>query len=516
MIGDSRTRQPQRWHRLAVLASLSLPLPAIATNGYFAHGYSAAQRAMGGAGTALTEDALIPTINPAGLVWVGDRIDVNISVFAPVRDYTAYDRGPEAGIGIFTIDRGTVKSDNELFYIPGFAYSRRIDDHSSWGIAVYGNGGMNTEYRGNTARFGQGFGLGPATFATQCHGTFGGGEPVDGPGSDPLGFCGNDDGTSSVNLIQLFIVPTYSFKVGERTSIGLSPVLAGQRFRADGLKAFAPFSNAPDQVSDNGFDKSWGYGGRIGVLTGAIPGIGIGASYQSRLRMTEFDQYAGLFAEDGGFDIPSAWNLGLSFHPGDRLRLAVDYQRINFHEVASVGNPLDPNRFVNDCALPRLLNGITPIVGSGDASEACLGAGKGPGFGWRDVEVWKFGAQYQFAAFRFRLGYSFNDAQPIPDSEILFNILAPAVVEQHYTAGISWQCSKSLGLDLSAMYAPGNPVRGKNPLSNVEASLAQILVGGGAGGSPALDDAFDADPQDQDISIDMHQWEITLGLSYRF
>lgn len=66
------------------------------------------------------------------------------------------------------------------------------------------------------------------------------------------------------------------------------------------------------------------------------------------------------------------------------------------------------------------------------------------------------------------------------------------------------------------MCAPSNPVHGKNPLSNVEATLPQILAGGTAGGNPALDNAFDADPQDQDRSLDMHQREITLGFSYRF
>lgn len=500
--------------RLLAVAVL-LPTAASATNGYFAHGFSASQRALGGAGTALTEDALVSTINPAGLVWVGDRLDVNLSVFAPTRDYTAFARGEEAGVGIITIDPATVQSDNDLFYIPGFAIARRIDDHSSWGIAVYGNGGMNSEYQGNTAQFGQNFGIGAITFATQCDGSFGGGNPTNGA-ADPIGFCGGVDANAGVNLIQLFVAPTYSFKIGERTSIGLTPLIAGQRFRADGLGAFAPFSNQPDKVSENGNDISWGYGGRVGFLTGAIPGVGIGASYQLRTRMTEFDKYAGLFAEQGDFDIPSSWNVGLSLHPTDNLRLVADYQRINFSEVASVGNPLDPNRFVNQCALPRLLNGLIPIVGSSADSSACLGADNGPGFGWQDVNVYKFGVQYKFAAFKFRAGYSFNDAQPIPGSEVLFNILAPAVVEQHYTIGLSYQATQKIGLDFAAMYAPDNPVRGKNPLSNVEANLAQILLGGAAGGSPALENAFDSDPQDQDLSIDMHQWEVTLGLSYHF
>ncbi|WP_143383608.1 OmpP1/FadL family transporter [Fontimonas thermophila] len=487
-------------------------LPASATNGYFAHGYSASQNALGGAGTALTEDALIVTINPAGSAWVGRRLDVIFSVFSPIRDYTAGPVGEGAQNSILRISEGKVVSDNEMFYIPGFAYALPIDDVSSWGIAVYGNGGMNTEYHGNTAHFGEGF-ADPTTLLinleTECHGTFGGGSPVDGA-SDTAGFCGNDDPTASVNLIQLFIAPHYARKIGDRSSIGIAPIIAGQRFRADGLMAFSKFSNKPDKVSDNGFDLSYGYGARIGFLTGLIPGVGLGGSYQSRIRMTPFKKYAGLFADDGGFDIPSSWNLGLSLHFTPDLRLVYDYQRTNYSEIKSVGNRFDTNDFINNCAIPRLFFGLTGgLMGSDDPNPSCLGSKTGPGFGWQDVVTHKFGLQYRFAAFKFRIGYSKAD-QPIPDTEVLFNILAPGVIEEHYTLGIEYQYSRTTGFSLAAMYAKSNPIVGKNPLSNTDATMADLLIGGNTS------TLFGIDENDQDIHLDMHQWQITLGYTYRF
>lgn len=500
--------------RLGLALGVAVPaMPAFATNGYFAHGYSVSQRALGGAGTALTEDALVVTINPAGSVWVGDRLDFAVSFFSPTRDYYAGPVGPDAANSILRIEEGSIVSDNEMFYIPGFSYTRKIDDVSSWGVALYGNGGLNTEYHGSSAHFGEGFAVGVAglnliNLETQCDGTFGGGSPLAGE-TDTGNFCGDDDPTASVNLIQLFIVPNYSRKIGERTSIGIAPVLAGQRFRADGLRAFAQFSNAPDKTSDNGFALSYGYGARIGFLTGVIPGFGFGASYQTRIRMTELDEYAGLFAEEGGFDIPSTWNIGLSAHVSSDLRLVVDYQRINFGEVRSVGNTFDTNDFVNNCARPRLLAGLG-FGGSTDPSPSCLGSATGPGFGWQDVGVVKLGAQYRFAAFKFRAGYSRAD-QPIPDDEVLFNILAPAVQEEHFTAGVAYQYSHRLGIELAAMYAKANPVRGKNPLSNTDATALDLVLD-----APSNQTAFGIDENDQDIAIDMHQWEITVGLSYRF
>jgi long-chain fatty acid transport protein len=513
----------QMW-RWLWLALLGIPATAGATNGYFAHGYSAAQRAMGGAGTALVEDALIGTINPAGMVWVGERLDVNLGFFSPRRDYTAGPRGPDANEGIFTISAAQVRSENEAYYIPAVSMNWLIDERQSVGIAMYGNGGMNTEYPGNTARFAQNLALRDPSglvldvnFETHCQGSFGGGDVVAGA-EDQAELCGRRKAVSGVDLIQVFIAPTYALKLGEQSSIGISAIGAGQRFAATGLSAFARFSNAPDKVSDQDHDYSFGYGGRVGVLTGLVPGLGIGASYQTRVKMSRFKKYAGLFADEGGFDIPSSWNLGLSAHLSERQVLAFDYQRIHYSEIRSVGNPMDPNRFVNDCALPVLIDEFVTnnpqyalLVTPPDKDPgACLGAATGPGFGWRDVSIYKIGYQLRLADWRLRAGFS-TLKQPIPDSEVLFNVLAPGVVEDHYTAGLSWQFSPRLGFDLALMYASQNPVRGKNPLSHIDATVMDLI---GFGGS--TEDAFGADPQDQDITLNMRQWEMTFGLSYRF
>ena len=510
---ERASREGRRLRGALALAALLACAPAAATNGYFAHGYSAAQRALGGAGTALTEDALVATINPAGAAWVGERLDINLSLFAPARGYLAGPVGSGAQNSILRIGEDAPASWNPRYYIPGFAYVAPIDEVSSWGIAVYGNGGLNTEYHGNIAHFAEGFavGAGPVNLVnlqTQCAGSYGGGQPVNGA-SDSGGFCGKGNPVAQVDLIQLFIAPHYARKFGATSSIGIAPIVAGQRFRADGLKAFAQFSNAPDKVSDNRYDLSYGYGGRVGVLTGAIPGFGFGASYQTRIRMSPFKKYQGLFAGGGDFDVPSSWNLGLSAHPTAGLSLAYDFQRINFSEIKSVGNRFDPNDFVNNCARPRLLAALG-FGGSTDPSDSCLGAATGPGFGWRDVSVHKFGIQYRLSAVTLRAGYS-QTHQPIPQSEVLFNILAPAVIEKHYTVGASYALNPSWGLDFTGMYAPGHPVVGKNPLSNTSASAADLVLG-----APSNQTAFGEDANDQDIQLDMHQYEITVGLSYRF
>lgn len=485
------------------MAMCLLPLSASATNGYFSHGYSPQQKALAGAGTAWATDAFAGSINPALLTQVGHRIDFSISLFMPVRYFRVEnkpDLEPVTGAGLMQINHfnrngdpfGKVRSENDLFVVPAFAISWRIDENAVWGIALYGNGGMNTEYARGAVTFANGNAPQLAGFTETCEGAFGGGENIGSPGAFNL--CGNGASTASVGLMQLFIVPTYAHEFGA-LSVGISPMFAVQRFVATGLQAFAKFSKYPEHVSDQGASFSYGAGVRVGFTYEVTSWLHFGASYQSRIYMTKFDEYRGLFANGGAFDIPATYNIGIAILPTPNQRILIDYQHINYNAVESVGAPLEPNEFVNQCARPRLGFG-------GPVNEnACLGGTHGPGFGWQDVAVYKFGYELELGNFTYRLGFS-NNNQPIRGNQVLFNILAPGTTEYHYTAGLSWQVTDSLGLDLAIMYAPPKEVTGKNPLSHVEGGVASLLFGG---------PNFGTDPDDQDITIGMYQYEVTLG-----
>lgn len=506
MTGDFQVRSANHVRaRAAVLCGLALAasVPADATNGYFSHGYSVAQRALGGAGSAYASDALTVAVNPANIAFVPARFDVNLGLFTPVRAYTAGERGPEAGPGVFSIGPGTDRSAHDHFMIPAMAYAAPLTDRSSWGLAFYGNGGMNTDYRGNSASFAEGI----TGFETRCEGTFGGGPTSAGAGDNGT-LCGYGATPASVDLIQSFIVPSYAHRIGEDNAIGIAPVIAVQRFSAKGLKAFARFSNTPDAVSEAGYSYSYGAGARVGVTLNLIPYVTFGGSYQTRIEMSEFEEYRGLFAEQGDFDVPSNWNFGAVVGFAGRHRVLLDYQKVNFSEVRAVGNRLDPNRFVNECALPRLGGNMAP-------SDACLGADAGPGFGWGDVATTKLGYELLLGDLQLRGGYSRNH-QPIPADEVLFNVLAPAVIEQHFTGGVAYRMDDAWSLEMSATYARNRPTTGKNPLSHAEASEADLLAAVAVPGSGGTENAFGIDPQDQDIRLDMRQYELMLGLAYRF
>ncbi len=112
------------------------------------------------------------------------------------------------------------------------------------------------------------------------------------------------------------------------------------------------------------------------------------------------------------------------------------------------------------------MNGArTPASGAG-----CLGGANGAGFGWEDMTVYKIGYQFEAGNNTYRVGYSYTD-QPIPESETMFNILAPAVIEQHYTFGMTMPVGKNQEFSFAAMLSPSSSVKGDNPFDGGQTQI---------------------------------------------
>lgn len=407
---------------LPLLIGLALAAPAFhatATNGYFPHGYGLKAKGMGGTATALAEDSFGGANNPASMVWVGTRMDLGLDWFRPQRS------AERTGAGFATLN-GSVGSGSENFSIPEFGYNHMIRDDLSVGVSVYGNGGLNTDYpQGNFN-----CGAGPANM-----------------------LCGG--GKLGVDLLQLIIAPTLAYKPNTQHSVGASVLLGYQRFKAEGLQAFdnapgfPPFTGAAGHVTNNDHDTSTGVGLRLGWQGRLSESLTFGASYSTKLNMSRFDKYSGLFAQQGKFDIPANYSLGVTFAPNAQWALAADYTRIEYSKVAAVGNP--------------------------SSAQAPLGADNGPGFGWRDVSVIKVGAAYRgIAGLVLRAGWN-HGSNPVQGSDITFNILAPGVVQDHATLGFTTDLGKGGEITGALMVAPRRSVAGT--------SLFNRVLGPGAGGS---------------------------------
>jgi len=385
---------------LAVGSALSvLPATVMATNGYFSHGVGIKAKAMGGVGIANSGDALAAGTNPANMVLVGNRIDFGVDYFTPDREATI---------------QGTKYEGNEdaSFIIPEFGYNQMINDTMSFGVSVYGNGGMNSKYKQIISLFSGSTGI-----------------------------------KTGMNLEQLFIAPTFSMKVNDNNTFGVSVNVIQQKFRAFGLGNFdnAAQTTAVGFVTDNGDDTSTGFNVRLGWNTKVSDSLSLGAMYQSKADMQNFDKYKGLFAEQGDFDIPSTYGIGLNYVASPTINVGFDVVKINYTDIASVSNKL------------------------GGASNAGvlnnkLGSNNGAGFGWEDMTVYKLGASFELNSSMTLLAGWNHGAQPIPAGETFFNVIAPAVVEDHYTLGLTWTLANKSEVTFMYMYAPENTVSGSGSI----------------------------------------------------
>lgn len=382
-----------------LVAALVLSAPvmsAFATDGYFSHGYGMKAKGMGGAATASTDNAFAGANNPATAAFAGNRTEGGIDWFSPKRSTDAAMGGP-----------GTITSDSNNFLIPEFGYNRTYDAKTSYGLTVYGNGGMNTNYPTN---------------------------PVGG-GSTSMG----------VNLQQLVVAPTLSYKLDETQSVGVSPLLIYQAIDIKGISHFGQMGASQNaaKLSNNGASSSTGMGVRLGYFAKVNDRLDVGVSYSPKTKMSKFDEYTGLF--NSSFDIPENYNVGAAIKVLPTVKLSMDYQRINYNKVKAIGAPT-----------------ANLLACMGGDSSSCLGGSNGPGFGWQNINVIKLGLEWQqTAALTLRAGFNKSD-NPVKSEDVTFNIMAPGIMTKHYTLGGTYALDKEREVTLAYMYAPESSVTGGN------------------------------------------------------
>src|SRR5690606_32759501 len=75
------------------------------------------------------------------------------------------------------------------------------------------------------------------------------------------------------------------------------------------------------------------------------------------------------------------------------------------------------------------------------------------GFGWKDQTLLMLGIQHRWNAWTIKLGYSHGNSQ-IPNNTSFANAIAPAILKNHITGGLSYQFSKKIEGSLNGFYAP--------------------------------------------------------------
>ena len=419
----------------ALALSVAVPLNAFATNGYFLIGFGSKSRAMGGTGVAYNMDGLSSAFNPATMTDASDSFDIGGDFFRP-KMAIKHDSG--------LMGQTDETSNHDKFLIPAMGGVYHLNEKITLGAAVIG-AGMKSEFNqtaNNSACLQAGSGCPPTVFNILNN------------------LASNEAG---IELYQIQMTPSIAYKLNDQHSVGATFVIAGQYFRAEGLEDFGSagftaggaasnLTDAQNGLTGVDFSHSFGMGYRLGWLGKFMnEDLTLGVNYSARVHMSKFSRYQNLFAEQGDFDIPENFTFGVAYKFTPAITGIMDFQRINYSDIASVGNP-GPN-----AADPSDLN---PLCPGADTADCKLGGTNGMGFGWTDQTIIKLGVNWQYTdRLALRAGLNHGDA-PIPDDQVLFNMLAPATVEDHLTLGAEYKFNEDYWLSVSYMHAFLNTIKG--------------------------------------------------------
>ncbi|MEO6076717.1 MAG: hypothetical protein ABIP56_07915, partial [Dokdonella sp.] len=187
--------------------------------------------------------------------------------------------------------------------------------------------------------------------------------------------------TPQIGLQRSVATPSITLALGESSLVGVSAVLAYQRFASLGM-GLADFNVSERPTSWASRDTSFGTGMRLDAFQKITPRVAITAGYQSRVNMDAFNSYRGVYADAGDFDIPSQSSFGVSYAVTPTFSADLGIDRLNYSEIKPFTSNGLPLRFL-----------------------ALLGDGLSPNFAWQDLTVYSAGWSWRnsvFGELRFR------------------------------------------------------------------------------------------------------------------
>jgi long-chain fatty acid transport protein len=276
-------RFPARWAPLSVLA---LALPLDAAEGMRVIGFGPDQTATSGAGLASPQDSTWLAINPASLVELGGRIDIDASDIHPTDSLTP--AGPIGNHSDGSLD------DSRNIILPDLTAAEPVAG-GVLGLGIYTIGGLAIDL--------------PAARST-------------------IGEAGGFDRRAAADVLTAAI--GYGHEVVAGWAIGAALLGDYADFRSDGLTRFGT-----ETQGDYRLDHALGAGFSLGIHK-HWSDVSVGIAYTSRQWMQRFGMYRDLL--DSSFDQPQIVQIGIAWRPTSWLEPLLDYRYIDWHGVKVFGD----------------------------------------------------------------------------------------------------------------------------------------------------------------------------------
>lgn len=457
----------------------TLPQLALATNGMDMEGYGATALGMGGASMAYDNGTAAMMNNPATMAMMeeGSRFDLAYGFLGPKVNSS------NGG--------GSSRSSADAFGGPAFGW---IKKHNGWlyGVGMYGQGGMGTEYDGDSILSNPGAKIVSPRLVNRSEVSVGRVIfPLAYDVNPSLKIGGSVDYVWAGMDLQMAVRGTDFLQMAGGTS---SMALATGAMIDSFMTNVAPALNPANLVNSGYFDFSnkndftgqavgTGFAGKIGLVYKFNNKTTLGLTYHSKTRLSDLEAnqaavsfdvnmdtgimgggpasgtYAAATIPVGGkmtvkdFQWPETYGIGITYEASDKWMLAVDYKRINWAAV------------MKDFKMVFTPGGNTGLA------TAFNGLPMNVVFyqNWADQHVLMLGTSYRMddkLTLRAGLNMSKN---PVPDTYL--NALFPAIVKNHITFGAGYAFSKASTLDFALSHAPR--VSASSGVTGVTTSHAQ-------------------------------------------
>lgn len=411
---------------LAVLAVIAGPLTAaMATNGMLMEGYGPISTGMGGASQSFDHGTAAMAQNPATLALMpdGSHLDLAIGFLGPKVTSSV----PMAGM--------SAPSGGTLYTMPALGYTTRRGA-LTYGIGMYAQGGMGTEYDANSFM------------------AMGSGERVRselGVGNViiPLAYQVSPDLTVGATLDYMWATLDMQMAAAPASALaglvtGASGSIGGQLQGLATSPARWARINFSDDKKFTGAAKATGFGASLGATFKVNKEWNVGASYRFKSMLDDMktgDTTASMTADGGfldngrltviDFQMPAVLAAGASWQANPSLLVAADVKSIRWAEV---------------------MKSFKMRYDSANGGSVNFGLPQN----WKDQTVLNLGVAWRAnEQLTLRAGLNLAD-NPIPDATV--NPLFPAIVKSHVTFGLGYKTSAVGTFNASLTHAPATTV----------------------------------------------------------
>ncbi len=349
-------------------ASAIVPLP----------GNGAKSQAMGGVAVAYPLDTFVMATNPAGIAFLNDRYDLDLTYVRPDDDVRIHGNP-------FVFHEQKCHEHKTLL-----VHDNSYNSSPSLYVPVVG---IKKDYSC--------FALGVCTFGRGAAVNYGRSIPIYGTSKFKLSF------------MQLIVKPCASWRINENHAIGVGVNLSISQFKHNGAENLKAISSSPNHVTNKGYDYKGGIGFHVGYIGQFFEKLKLGIAFETQIYNQKFKKYRGLIPEHGRANGPYVLNVGFSYELPYNLTLAFDFQRNFWKPLRAFSNPL--------------------------TFEELLGTTHGSGQGWHDENRYKVGLAYQFnETLIFRGGYQYQ-TNVFANSQLYNNVNAVTNFPSEYiSGGFTW------------------------------------------------------------------------------